>query len=197
MVTHCKTIDIRVTLFTLFYSIHCQKTHQDTFRALSFLILVSPTCFTRASLYSNSFPRRFNEVSVHSISRSSSWIGRWLSRDISCDINKELIFYLDALSGKNIQAWQGHTTYVYASVNLTGERRHFLGPSDSFPKQCNFKCCGWTTSPTSQSFTSHLCWLRFQPGCLLPCLHISYNAFIHTMRILNSNRYKRPCAERR
>ena len=127
MVTHCKTIDIRVTPFTLFYSIHCQKTHRDTFRALSFLILVSPTRFTRASLYSNLFPRHSNEVSVHSISRSSSWIGRWLSRDISRDINKELIFYLDALSGKNIQTWQGYMMYVYASVNLTGERRHFLG----------------------------------------------------------------------
>ena len=177
MVTHCKTIDIRVTHFTLFYCIHCQKTHRDTFHALSFLILVSPTPFTRVSLYSNSFPRRSNEVSVHSISRSSSWIGRWLSRDI----NMALIFYLDALRGKNIQAWQGYTTYVYASVNLTiviiydltGERCHFLGPSDSLPKQCNFKWCGWTTSPTSQSSTSPLCWLRFQPGCLLPCLHIT------------------------
>ena len=192
MVTHCKTIDIRVTPFTLFYCIHCQKTHRDTFCALSCLILVSPTPFTRVSLYSNSFPRCSNEVSVHSISRSSSWIGRWLSRDISRDINKALIFYLDALRGKDIQVWQGYTTYVYASVNLTREPRHLLGPSDSLPKQCNFKCCGWT-SPTRPSSTSPLCLFPTWLSSSVP----SYNTLIHTKRILNSNRYKHPCAKRR
>ena len=64
------------------------------------------------------FPRRSDEVSIHSISSSSSWIGRWLSRDISRDNNKALIFYLSALRGKSIQAWQGYTI-VYKSM-VTG-----------------------------------------------------------------------------
>ena len=119
MVTRCKTIDKTVAPFTLFYCIHYQKTHRDTFCALSFLILVSPTPFTIFSLYSNSFPRHSNKVLVHSISSSSSWISRWLSCDISHDINR-LIFYLTLCMERTYQmyikfmhAWQGHTTYIY------------------------------------------------------------------------------------
>ena len=78
-------------------------TGRNTFGALSFLILISPTPFTIFSLHSNWFPRCSNEVSIHSISSSSNWIGRWLSCDISCDVNRALIFYLNALHGKNIQ----------------------------------------------------------------------------------------------
>ena len=89
MVTSCKTIDKRVAPFTSFYCIHYQKTHRDTFCALRFLLLMSPTPFTIFSLYSNLFPRRSNQVSVHSISSSSSWISRWLLRDILSAAQKE------------------------------------------------------------------------------------------------------------
>ena len=149
MVTSCKTIDKRVAPFTLFYCIHYQKTHRDTFRALSFL----NSCVLLPSLYSLyieyipiRFPRRSDEASVHSISSSSSWIGRWLSRDISCDINKALIFYLNALREKNIHdtSMAGlHLTIVYKIYGYTMYVYHLYQIPVADNDQYRGKLYGW------------------------------------------------------